>query len=316
MLSKGKQSLLKPSRLKKDGEGVASVVGTILALVVFLSLLGVFTNHYVPSMMAGNEHQHDNAVLTQFSDFKQSVDSMMMYSTASPSNTLTTYDPVTLGSAGVPMFAVGTQGELNIIQQSGSVIPFFTVSFSYKLTSIGETSIYHLTSASGGGVVMNIPNRYYVPQSVLYENDAVILGQNSGQLMIADPGFSVGTQGGLHLSILQVSIVTATSSNMSLSGTNTIALSSHLLSLSRDSYSPVSTSPSGADVFIAVGTPFPEAWLSFFNSTLAQAGLVYGVNYSASIQNAGPQMYVLNVGVTGVSTITLTNAVISVSPEE
>ncbi len=314
-LSQRKQSVLKPSRLKKDSEGVASVVGTILALIVFLSLLGIFTNHYVPSMMAANEHQHDNSVVSQISELKQSVDNMMMYSASSHATTLSSYNPVTLGSAGVPMFAVGTQGQMNVIPQSGDTIPFFSVSFNYQLSGAGG-GVYHLASSSGGGVVVNIPNRYYIPQSVLYENDAVILGQGNGQVMIADPGFAISSHGGIRLNLLELSVSTTTTSNLSFSGTNTVALSSHLLSFSRNVYTPVYVSPSTVNVNVTVGTPFPDAWFSFFNSTFSQAGLTYGSNYTVSIQPAGSQLYILYLNVKGVSSLSLTNAIISVSPEE
>lgn len=315
-LSQCKQSVLKPSKLKKDGEGVASVVGTILALIVFLSLLGIFTNHYVPSMMAGNEHQHDNTVITQLSEFKQSVDNMMMYSTTSHSNTLTSYDPVTLGSAGVPMFAVATQGQMNVIPQSAGVFPYFTVDFNYEISGFGGGTVYHLSSPSGGGIVVNVPNRYYIPQSMLYENDAVILGQEGGQVMVADPGFAVSTQGGFHLSLLEVSVSTPTATNLTYSGTNTVALSTRLVSFSANTYTPVPSLPSVADVVLNIGTPFPDAWFSFLNSTFLQAGMSYGSNYTVSIQPSGNQLYTLTVDIIGVSTISLTNAIISISPEE
>ncbi len=313
----GKQSSVKPSKWKQDREGVASVVGTILALIVFLSILGIFTNHYVPSMMASNEHQHDNTVISQLSEFKQSVDNMMMYSTSSHSSTLSSYTPVTLGSSGVPMFAVGTQGQMNVIPQSGSTIPYFTVTLNYRISGINGNSIYHLSSASGGGIVVNMPNRYYVQQSVLYENDAVILGQSNGELMIADPGFSITTQGGLHVNILQVSIATPTTANMTYSGTNTVAMSSSLLSFTRNSYTPYPLpGAASTNVNLTIGTPFPYAWTSFFNSTFALAGLSSGLNYTLTVSGSSSQLYTVNLSLKGVSSLILTNTIVSVSPEE
>ena len=315
-LSQRKQSIMKPSKIRKDDEGVASVVGTILALIVFLSILGLFTNHYVPAMMAANEHQHDNNVVSQFSELKQSVDNLMMYSSSSQITTLSAYSPVTLGSSGVPMFAVGTQGQMNVIPQDGNSIPYFTVSFNYQLTNLGVNAVYHLTSSSGGGVVVNIPNRYYVPQTVLYENDAVILGQSNGQVMVAAPGFSVSTLGGIHLNLLELSVATPTTTNLSYAGTNTISLSSHLLSFSKNTYTLVQAGQSTPNVNIAIGTPYPLAWLDFFNSTFSQAGLSYGANYTATMQSAGNMLYVLDLSINGVSSMTLTNAALAVSPEE
>ncbi len=296
----------------KDREGVASVVGTILALLVFLSLLGIFTNHYVPSMMTGNEHHHDSQVVTQISNLKQSIDSMMLYYINSQSNTLSSYSPVTLGSAGVPMFATGTQGQLGVIPVAGKQQdPSFSVSFNYTFN--GQT--YRENSLSGGGVVVNIPNRYYIPQSVLYENDAVILGQQSGgQVMLANPGFTISAKAGISLSLLQMSVVTPTSSNITFSGTNTVGLNSQLLSFTQNTY----TNGTGqiGPIKITIFTPFATAWGNFFNSTFAQAGL-QPPNYVVHkpVENSF-QNYELTVTLNSVRQVTLSTAIVSISVEE
>ena len=41
--------------LKKDRQGVASTVGTIMALLVFLAFMALITNTYVPAWMMDNE---------------------------------------------------------------------------------------------------------------------------------------------------------------------------------------------------------------------------------------------------------------------
>lgn len=298
-----KRSALKPSLAKQDKEGVASVVGTILALIVFLSLLGIFTNHYVPSIMTGNERQHDNSVISQLSQLKQSIDELMVYYSGSHSNTLSSYSSVTLGSGGVPMFAQATQGQMNVIPQyvSNSKFqePYFSVSFNY----IFDGNTLHVNSVSGGGVVVNLPNRYYIPQSVLYENDAVIVGQAGGQVMPANPGFIVSGKGGVHLTVLQLSILTPSGANMTYSGTSTIGLNVRLTGLTNQSYS---VSP-GSSVQFGIGTPYTQAWQTFFNSSFEQAGLADPA-YT-------PNSQFLGVSIAGVNTITLVTAVVTISAE-
>jgi hypothetical protein len=295
----------------KNREGVASVVGTILAMLVFLSLLGIFVNHYVPSMMTGNEHHHDSQVVTQISDMKQSIDSMMLYYINSQSNTLSSYSPVTLGSAGVPMFATGTQGQLGVIPVSGIQEPSFSASFSYNQSG----SVHNINSVSGGGVVVNIPNRYYIPQSVLYENDAVILGQQSGgQVMLANPGFTISNKSGISLNLLQMSVVTPTSSNITFSGTNTVGLNSQLLAFTQNTYT-LGTLGKGGPLKITIITPFATAWESFFNSTFAQAGLQPN-NYHIYSNETSFQNYMLTATFNSVRQVTLSTAIVSISVEE
>lgn len=307
------ESVIRPSRTIKDSEGVASVVGTILALLVFLSLLGIFMNHYVPSMMAGNEHQHDTQVITQISNLKESIDSMMLYYINSQSSTLSSYSPVTLGSAGVPMFATGTQGQLGIIPVSNQQEPSFSVSFAYYQSGV----VHSIKSVSGGGVIVNMPNRYFTQQSILYQNDAVILGQTGGQVMLANPGFTINARAGISVSLLQMSIVTPTSTNVTISGTNTVGLSSQLTAFTHNTFNSRGTGP----LKMTILTPFAKAWLDFFNSTFAQAGLNptrnNGLTGNYNITLSGTYLhYVLTVMLYGVDTVTLSNAIVNIAAGE
>src|SRR5438309_602552 len=52
--------------LRGDEEGVASTVGTIMALLVFLTFLSLIVNQYVPVWMKDSEASHMNNALGQF----------------------------------------------------------------------------------------------------------------------------------------------------------------------------------------------------------------------------------------------------------
>jgi len=305
---------IEPSLTVRDREGVASVVGTILALIVFLSLLGIFINHYVPSIMAGNEHEHDNDVIAQISQLKESIDSMLLYYSSSGQATLSSYNPVTLGSSGVPMFAAGTQSEMVVIPYAGMIDPSFTVTFTYAISTSNGQQAEIFNGTSGGGVVVNIPNRYYIPQSILYQNDAVIVGQSNGEVMVADPGFTVSNHGGLAVNILESVIQTPSSQNVSYSGTQTVGINAQLLS-----YSTVSLAPLSA-ISLYIMTPFPYAWENFFNSTFDQAGLLPVTsspgNYTFSLNQLGLKSYMLELRLFDVAHISVTRAVLSLGVEE
>jgi|SRR5213596_604928 len=64
--------------LRSDDRGVASTVGTIMALLVFLTFLSVIVNQYVPIWMTDSEASHMNTVLGQFGGFKGEVDIQML----------------------------------------------------------------------------------------------------------------------------------------------------------------------------------------------------------------------------------------------
>src|SRR4030067_63250 len=97
-------------RLCEDESGVASTVGTIMALLVFLTFLSLIVNQYVPVWMKDTEASHMSGAFGQLGTFKGSVD---------------------------------------------------------------------------------VLTRYYIPQSVVYENGAVIRSQSDGQAVRADPTFEV-----------------------------------------------------------------------------------------------------------------------------
>ena len=74
VLDRGARSRL----LRKDKEGVASTVGTIMALLVFIAFMALITNSYVPAWMMDNERAHMNQVTDQFGELKGKVDSMVV----------------------------------------------------------------------------------------------------------------------------------------------------------------------------------------------------------------------------------------------
>src|SRR4030067_2868702 len=64
---------LLPRRHWND-EGVASTVGTIMALLVFLTFLSLITNQYVPVWMKDSEAGHMGEALGQIGEFKSDID--------------------------------------------------------------------------------------------------------------------------------------------------------------------------------------------------------------------------------------------------
>ncbi len=55
-------------RLNGSEQGVATTVGTIMALLIFLSILSLITQQYVPVWMEDNEAYHMDEVKGQFAD--------------------------------------------------------------------------------------------------------------------------------------------------------------------------------------------------------------------------------------------------------
>src|SRR6266496_4163795 len=81
--------------LRSDERGVASTVGTIMALLVFLTFLSLIVNQYVPVWMKDSEASHMNNALGQFSSMKSAIDLQNLAAQGSGSD----YVPVTAASA-------------------------------------------------------------------------------------------------------------------------------------------------------------------------------------------------------------------------
>src|SRR6266550_1376643 len=68
---------------RSDERAVASTIGTVMALLVFLTFLSVIVNQYVPIWMRDSEASHMNTALGQFGGIKGDIDLQMLAAQAS-----------------------------------------------------------------------------------------------------------------------------------------------------------------------------------------------------------------------------------------
>src|SRR3989304_6186179 len=126
-----------------------------------------------------------------------------------------------------------------------------------------------LNETSAGRIALDVLNRYYIPQSVVYENGAVIRSQSDGQAVRADPTFEVGVvNNSVQVSWTHVSLF----GQGSASGTTTEGIHSKLLGVDRQDYANVRS-----DLWINATTVSGVAWVAYFNRTL---GIAFGVERS------------------------------------
>jgi len=257
------------SLLKKDRKGVASTVGTIMALLVFLTFMSLIINNYVPAWMLDNERSHMNAVIDQFGQLKGDVDGMITQQRMTGDNSMKLYAPITLGASGVPIFASPTAGILKYEPQ-GSNVTGLTVQFSYTTTGADVT-----VSVNGGGKVeLYAPNRYYVEQWIAYENGAILLRQTDGQTVRAYPNLDITkTSTSVNVAFTQIDLIGAA---QSLTGADSVGFSLDLIYIDAQTYTV------GGDHTwkLTMTTTYPQAWMKYLNETLAEEGLVSGTDYT------------------------------------
>src|SRR3990170_278917 len=175
-------------RLREDESGVASTVGTIMALLVFLTFLSLIVNQYVPVWMKDSEASHMSGAFGQMGTFKGNVDLQMLAALMAQNAgvhhvPITTFSPVTLGVDGIPIFAGATLGTLDSFPLQSP----WTTQLAYNIRGVSTK----LNESSSGRIVLDVFNRYYLHQAIIYENGAVVRWQNDGQSIRANPTFEV-----------------------------------------------------------------------------------------------------------------------------
>ena len=138
--------------IREDESGVASTVGTIMALLVFLTFISLIVNQYVPVWMKDSEASHMGGAFGQFGTFKGAIDLQMLAAQMARDVSVdyipvSSFTPVTLGVDGIPIFTSPTVGVLTSIPDQGT----FTTQLVYNINGVGnrvtESSIGRLRGA-------------------------------------------------------------------------------------------------------------------------------------------------------------------------
>jgi hypothetical protein len=253
---------------KEDNNGVAAVIGTIMGLMVFLAFISLFVLYWVPVMMEDNEAKHMRDAIGQFSKLKETVDEQI-----ATDNTEETRDTtIQLGADGVPMFERETPGQLSLRLSS----EYFNYSFQDSGQDVYENS--------SGSVDLISYNRFYVRQTLVYENGAVIISQKQGDIVKNEPEFSVakvGNQVNLQTTLVSMYHIT----DDSVAGIGQESVSTRLWYTDRWTYDDI-TSPNG-QVTLTIVSKYSNAWSTYYDGILTNGGLVAGSDYNITSGSSG-----------------------------
>ena len=176
------------------------MVGTLLALLVFFALFGIFLTQYVPLWMTDNESQFTAQTATSFAELKEDIDTQ--YILGGPPTFGSSF---TLASNGIPLLAQPTEGTLAFLPTTcpGGFYTKATTSspglygqpaspsycvFENVTLSVGPGGSGPYTQHVPSGVLeMLLPNRYYNTQTFYFEDDAVVQSQGGVQQILTFP---------------------------------------------------------------------------------------------------------------------------------
>jgi hypothetical protein len=273
----------RPFRIKRklnwDDRGVASTVGTIMALMVVMTFMSMIVNQYVPVWMKDAESAHMNEAYGQFGTLKGSMDlqvlsCVVMLQYNEPCMKSSGFSPIEIGIDGVPIFSAPTVGDLSAHRDAGK----FSVNFSYQYEVEGANQTFYVQENSTGNIVLDVANRYFVPQTLTYEGGAIIRSQREGEVVKGEPSFMI-TKTGDYVEIWMYLITLH--GDGSVTGIGTQGIHHDLVGVSSDAYTGVNS-----DVTIVHWTENDKAWYDFFNETLSRA---YGVTETDYEENAPPE---------------------------
>jgi hypothetical protein len=279
-------------RLRAQRRGVVSVIGTLLALLVFFTLFGIFLTQYLPLWMTDNESQFTSQAAYSFALFKSNVDSQYQFQSGTP-QTLGT--PFTVSSAGIPLLAQPTEATLVFLPSTcpqgfyakgvtgatsanygQPVNPALCVFANVSMSRGPGGSLGYSQHIATGTLEMILPNRYYTAETFYFEDDGVVQLQSGGyQLMDANPPLNITQVGGN---------LTVTSSLLDLYGNASTfigqgsqivyshyrysqqAVSNGQYVLANNSYIPFVYT-------FTIGTQYPCAWESFLSQVVRNSGV-------------------------------------------
>ena len=237
-----------------EEDGVATAVGAIFAILIFIFLLSLFVTSYVPAEMTSYEEQYTSGLNNDMMQFISAV-SLLSLNYQQGETTSVTFE---LQSGYVPLFASPTVGELALTQSSKA-------SAGYVLVNNSTMQI-----SSGGTLSVYTNNRYFVNEAFSFELSSLFYEQYGSNPFVNTS---------LESNVLQVGPPSNGSTNLQL---NLVNLMGGPLTIS--SQSPISLSLTAAsENSYLLGGNFTLTYFSifgyqFYNSILEKLSTIKGID--------------------------------------
>lgn len=246
-------------RIRRANRGVVSVVGTLLALLVFFALFGIFLTQYLPLWMTEDEQQLAIQTQESIAELKSKVD--LQVALGSPPVYST---PFTTVSQSIPLLTQPTTATMQFVPSTAGVYAGVVMN-----PGPGNSAAY-TQNVSLGRFTIQLPNRYYAPQLFSLEGDAVVQSQGSNQQVLDYPPILAVNQSGSAFGVT-VSIVQLVGTSAASVASGTQQVYSHYVFT--QTILSTNTPTKQLNVNYTIGTLFPCAWYSFLSTSLSNANM-------------------------------------------
>jgi hypothetical protein len=176
-------------RFKDSNDGVTGIVVALLLLGLFMTMLAFVQTVYVPQWMEQKEAEHMDQVANQFNQLKFAVDILAMNNKPN----IPISSPITLGSKEMPFL---------ISSRSYGILDLSQEDFRIVLENTGKSYEFFL-----GSFKYFSKNSYFIDQTYVYENGALILSQSSGDFISISPAFSVIRNKQISINLIKLNAV-------------------------------------------------------------------------------------------------------------
>jgi hypothetical protein len=243
--------------LDRREEGTASVIGTLLAISILLSIFSIIVTGFVPRWGEDREADHMKEVYSEFARLKASIDQQILDCKNTNGPSIVTYTPISLGMQTVPIFTASSTG--NLAMNEALV--------RWDVSSENATDIM----ISNGYVQFASNNIYVEDIKYVLECGGVIAEQGGNAVVRIGPQFNAYIQSG-ELTV-DYTLVSLLGDSDSMGGSDTHGIVTQCTTYVNDTYD-YPASPE--DVTITIKSRFTEAWSVYFSTTLQEMGLVKG----------------------------------------
>ena len=254
-----------PVKKTMNSSGISTVLGAILILGLIFTVLLVFRLTYLPDMKKQAEADHMNVALQDIIDYKLKLDQASQLGKGSITTT-----SIEMGGGAIPVIDPGLSSGTLIID------PYYgQLSIKARDTNGSAFDVYKRSGL--GDVIYRSSNNFWLDQEFHYEDGMVILSQDNGYTMVAQPDMSVMKDPNTLQTYIVLNDIRVDGKPDTIGSTGSEVIKSTLFA---NNYS--SSSFTLKELDISITTDYTGEWSQFFENELNAAGLNKGTDYTLS----------------------------------